>query len=167
MRNGTRVLQRRMVPHYNAMIAFGRTKPDVPRAQVIDLRCQDYDHLKTGYRTLIQSLRMVDCKGRNRWGRDIKQWSVVVMAMDNRKRILFIHSRSPYTMHDFVAMLLRLPLGLRTTIYLEGGPEATLYLNAGGVKFQKVGSYETGFNENNDNRRAWRLPNVIGIVARN
>ncbi len=27
-----------------------------------------------------------------------------------------------------------------------------------------IGSYETGFNENDDNARYWRLPNVIGIA---
>ena len=30
----------------------------------------------------------------------------------------------------------------------------------------EVGSYETGFNENDDNNSAWLIPNVIGIVKR-
>jgi hypothetical protein len=27
----------------------------------------------------------------------------------------------------------------------------------------RVGSWETGFNENDDNANAWPLPNVIGV----
>jgi hypothetical protein len=49
---------------------------------------------------------------------------------------------------------------------LEGGPEATLYVNAGGTELERFGSYETGFNENDDNDRAWALPNVIGVWRR-
>jgi len=31
-------------------------------------------------------------------------------------------------------------------MYLEGGPESTLYFSANGFEFEKFGSYETGFN---------------------
>ena len=173
MRHGKTVLQPRMVPGYNAMLAFdpssavksaSKSSAGLPPVQILDLRCGQAA-ARAHYRVLVQSLRMVDCRGRNRWGRDAKRWSVAAMAMDAAGRILFIHSRSPYTMHVFVNMLRRLLPGLRTTLYLEGGPEATLYLNAG-TRFERVGSYETGFNENDNNTRAWALPNVIGIVRR-
>ena len=49
-------------------------------------------------------------------------------------------------------------------MYLEGGPEASLSVRAGGVSLDAIGSYETGFNENGDNTRQWELPIVIGAA---
>jgi hypothetical protein len=48
-------------------------------------------------------------------------------------------------------------------MYLEGGPEASFYLNHTNQSFQKMGSYESGFNENNTNNVYWEIPNIIGI----
>jgi hypothetical protein len=76
--------------------------------------------------------------------------------------VLFIHARSPWDVHDFIDALQELPLGLRRAMYLEGGPEASLSLDAGGAAILRVGSWETGFNENDDNVRPWALPNIIG-----
>ncbi len=50
-------------------------------------------------------------------------------------------------------------------MYLEGGPEASLHVQTPGKTVRRIGSYETGFNENDDNDRYWGLPNVIGVVA--
>jgi hypothetical protein len=50
--------------------------------------------------------------------------------------------------------------------HLEGGPEAQLYINMGGTELEVVGSYETDFNESDDNDRAWPIPNIIGLRPR-
>ena len=34
------------------------------------------------------------------------------------------------------------------------------------LELELIGSYETGFLENDDNARAWPVPNVIGVVRR-
>jgi hypothetical protein len=52
---------------------------------------------------------------------------------------------------------------VRRAMYLEGGPEASLSLATSGRSFVQVGSWETGFNENDDNLRPWPLPNIIGV----
>lgn len=43
----------------------------------------------------------------------------------------------------------------------------TFYARAGDTEIERFGSYETGFNENenDDNANAWPLPNVLGVVA--
>jgi hypothetical protein len=48
-------------------------------------------------------------------------------------------------------------------MYLEGGPEASLYVKDGDFEAMHIGSYETGFNENDDNHTFWALPNIIGV----
>ncbi len=88
---------------------------------------------------------------------------MAVIGKDKAGHALFIMSRSPYRVHNFVKMLLKLPLNLYNLMYLEGGPEASFYLNHNGTKVQQMGSYETGFNENDDNTRFWQIPNMIGV----
>ena len=51
-------------------------------------------------------------------------------------------------------------------MYLEGGPEASFYLSHNELMIEKMGSYETGFNENDDNNEFWQIPNVIGITKK-
>jgi len=48
-------------------------------------------------------------------------------------------------------------------MYVEGGPEASLYISDKDVQIEKMGSYETGFTEHNKNAVFWPVPNVIGI----
>jgi hypothetical protein len=114
------------------------------------------------YRVVLQSMRMVDCKGANRWQKSARIWSTAALAIDGQGRVLLIHARSPWDVHDFIEILLELPLGVRRAMYLEGGPEASLSLEAAGVSIVRVGSWETGFNENDGNVQPWALPNVIG-----
>ncbi len=48
-------------------------------------------------------------------------------------------------------------------MYLEGGPEASLYIHHPNLSLEKSGSYETGFNENDNNKVFWDIPNMITI----
>jgi uncharacterized protein YigE (DUF2233 family) len=144
----------------NAVLAFGRKDAGVPRAQIIDREHQDFDKLRARYTTLIQGIRMVDKKGANKWSKQPKKWSTVAAAVDDKGRVLFLFSRSPYRVHDFVNMALSMKLGIVNMMYLEGGPEASLYVEG---RWDRFGSYETGFYERDDNRSAWPIPNVIGV----
>ena len=91
---------------------------------------------------------------------------MVVIGIDKEGNVLFIFSRSPYSVYDFINMLLAPSIKLYNAMYLEGGPEASFYLNHNGHKVKKMGSYETGFNENDDNHRFWPIPNIIGITKK-
>lgn len=162
MKNYDFINSRRMNKH-NTVTAFNRKTPDVPEFQIIDLKCQDWNILKTKYHSFVQGIRMIDCRQRNCWSQQDKKWSMVVIGMDKKGNALFIFTRSPYSVHDFIDILLQLPLSIYNAMYLEGGPEASFYLNHKGIEIQKFGSYETGFNLNDDNKGYWPIPNVIGI----
>ncbi|MEM6958448.1 MAG: phosphodiester glycosidase family protein, partial [Myxococcota bacterium] len=86
--------------------------------------------------------------------------------VDSAGRAVFFHSRTPYRMSDVSRMLAEPSLGLRGMIYLEGGPEASLVLQGEGERVTEVGSYEDDFNENDDNRAFWDLPNIIAAAPR-
>ncbi|MFC1654748.1 phosphodiester glycosidase family protein, partial [Myxococcota bacterium] len=110
----------------NAVLAFNRRDESVPRVQIIDRRCQDFSILRKKYHTLIQGIRMVDCRQKNTWSLQKKKWSMVVVAVDQKGRVLFLFTRSPYRVHNYIKMLLALPLGIHNMMYLEGGPETSL-----------------------------------------
>ncbi len=154
--------------HYRSVAAFGPRRAGIPRFRIFDLDASgaslaaveaDYDHVA-------QNLRLVGRPGRNRWSPQPKRWSEAALGEDDRGRALLIFSRSPYSMHDLNRLLLSLPLGLVAAQHLEGGPEAQFCILAADLMRDLVGSYETGFWENDDNRQAWPLPNVIGVRRR-
>lgn len=69
-------------------------------------------------------------------------------------------------MHGLIDLLRALPLDLRALHYGEGGPEATLAVRTPALTETWVGSWETGFNENDDYHLHSDLPNVIVVQAR-
>ena len=51
-------------------------------------------------------------------------------------------------------------------MHVEGGPEASLSIHAGGIDLDLNGSYETSFNENDGEKKQWPLPNVLGVARK-
>lgn len=151
---------------YNAVAAFSPKSDTVPPFKIIDLRCESWDQWKNAYNCYSQGIRMIDCNQTNRWSVQAKKWSMVTFAVDKAGNALFIFTRSPYRVHDFINILLGLDLDIYNMMYLEGGPEASFYLNHKGTKVEKYGSYETGFWENDNNAKFWEIPNVIGVVKK-
>jgi uncharacterized protein YigE (DUF2233 family) len=149
-----------------AILAFDRQRYDVPLVKIIDRQCEDFQTWKNRYGTLVQSIRMISCQGKNVWTQQPKKWSAAAIGIDNKGKVLFIHARSPYSTHDFINILQMLPLDISRAMYVEGGPEAQLYIRADNQEFEFTGSFETNFTENNDNTFAWPIPNVVGISLR-
>jgi len=150
----------------NTILAFDRLDDAVPPVQIIDRTCQDFEEVAGHYGTLIQSIRMVSCRGNNVWEQQKRRYSTAAVAVDGSGRLLMIHCRSPYTTHDFIEILLALPLDIVNAMYVEGGPESQLYVKAGGIEREFVGSFESGFIESDLNRRAWPVPNVVAVRRR-
>ena len=123
----------------NTIVAFNRKNDSLPEFQIIDRQCQDWDTLKDQYHSFTQSIRMMDCNQRNKWSQQNKKWSMVVIGKDTQGNALFIFARSPYTVHDFIDILSDAPLDLYNLMYLEGGPEASFYINHNGTEVKKNG----------------------------
>jgi hypothetical protein len=137
------------------------------RAELLDLDSPGAMKRLESFETVVQDLRLIKSTGeRNVWKGGPRKWSEAAIAADDKRRILFLFSRAPLTMKEFNDKLLALPLGITHAMHAEGGPEASLSIRAGDVRLDLCGSYETGFNENDDNRHQWPIPNVIGVSAR-
>jgi phosphodiester glycosidase len=158
---------------YQSVAAFEprdsqRASPSLPPFRIFDLdvpgvRFQD---ILKDYTSVLQNLRLVKRPGLNQWSQQERKWSEAALGEDDAGRILFIYSRSPFSMHDLNDELLSAGIGLVTAQHLEGGPEAQLYLHAGNVEMELCGSYETSFKENDSNSVAWPVPNILGVRPR-
>jgi hypothetical protein len=149
-----------------SVLAFERLDADAPRVKLLDRECDDLKTWQPRYGTLVQSIRMISCQGANVWTQQPKRWSTAAIGTDKEGRVLLIHVRSPYTVHDLIDNLRHLPLSIDRAMYVEGGPEAQLYVRSGREEHEFFGSYETDFYESDGNDHAWPVPNVIGVVRR-
>ncbi len=149
-----------------AVLAFDAVTDSVPPADILDLTCIDFAAQRDHYRSFVQSIRMVSCNQENVWQQQPNRFSTAAIAVDDSSRILFLHCRSPYSTHDFIAALLALPLGIARAMYAEGGPQAQLFVRSGGREIERVGRFEGMILEDNDVQSGWPIPNAIGIARR-
>lgn len=150
---------------YQSVAAFDARDPKhrVPfRIFDLDAPGITIETIRREYASLVQNLRLIKRPGTNRWSQQDKKWSEAVLGEDTEGRVLFVFSRSPFTMHDFNQKLLSAGINLVAAQHLEGGPEAQLYLKIGDIELELFGSYETGFREDDGNATAWPIPNVLG-----
>ena len=146
------------------VLAFDPIEKKIPTVRIIDRECEDFGTLRNQYETLIQSIRMVSCKGENVWAPQKRMWSTAAIGTDHHGRVLFIHVRSPYPTHELINMLLQLPIDLKRAMYVEGGADAQLYINTGKVEHEFIGSYSTGSREHDENTFSRPVPNILGLV---
>jgi hypothetical protein len=151
---------------YKSVLAFEPLGKTVPSALMLDLDAPDAKERLADYGAAIQNLRLIRAPGQNVWGKQERRWSEAAVAMDKQGRILFIFTRHPFSMAELNARLLALPLAIANAMHVEGGPEASLSIHAGGVDLDLNGSYETGFNENDGEKAQWPIPNVIGVARK-
>ncbi len=146
------------------VLAFDALDGGVPPVQIIDRTCEDFPALRSRYGTLVQSIRMISCKRRNVWKQRRAKWSTALIATDGAARVMLIHVRSPYSTHDLIDNLLRVPLDIQRAMYLEGGRPAQLYWKAGGRELEVVGSQ--GSAGVGGNTAALPFPNALALYHR-
>jgi hypothetical protein len=152
--------------HYHSAAAFAPRDSSLAPFRMFDLDEVELASVTRDYGCVVQNLRLIKRPGLNRWSPQPRRWSEAALGEDSQGRILFIFCRLPLSMHDLNHALLALPLDLVCAQHLEGGPEAQLYLRHDAVELELVGSFESGFHESDDNRTAWPVPNVLGLVPR-
>ncbi len=145
----------------NTILAFNPVEENLPEIQLIDRECQDFNDLRQKYQSFVQSVRMISCSQQNVWSRQDSKWSALAAGMDFQGNILFIFSRAPLSVHNFIEILLSLPLSLKSAMYLEGGPPASVYLSTSKMTLERYGVW--GGIENNSLQFPLPVPNVIGI----
>jgi len=146
------------------VLAFDRLDAKVPPVKIIDRQCDDFNLWQRKYGTLIQSIRMISCSGKNVWHPQPQQWSTAAIATDQRNRVLFIHCGSPYSTHDLINILKALPLDISRAMYTEGGPQAQLYIKSGRHEYEFAGPFQLNRRQNSKAFFSPPIPNVVGIA---
>ncbi|MCW5771680.1 MAG: phosphodiester glycosidase family protein [Rhodospirillaceae bacterium] len=164
MRDGRQVNNPRL-NRYRSILAFNPRGGEGKPVLLLDRTCEaDRDFRR--YETLIQNIRLVNCRRVVTWPRSDKDVSLAVLGMDGKGRLLVAYSQSPHTAAGFARLLLRWPLDLRRAQYLEGGRPAQLYLEAGGVTLDLNGLCGGTLGCIGVSGIAPEIPNVIGVARR-
>lgn len=153
---------------YNVMMAMNPKLESDTAMIITDMTSRNWKSLQSKYHTLCQGMRMIDGSGNPMsWDkRPGQSCSMVIGATDIEGNLYFIFVRSPYTHQQVIGFLFPLIPKIRTTVYLEGGPEASLYIQTGDTIISKFGSYVSKTYANDNNDHFWKIPNVIGIRSR-
>lgn len=151
--------------YYNAMLSMHPRDQKKPSFEIIDITCADWEKVKHEYHSFCQGMRMIGCDGEGMAfsKRPDQSCSMILMSTDVDGNLYIVFTRSPYTHQTMISYLKGLPVNIRTTVYLEGGPEASLYINTGDTVIAKYGSYVSNTCNNDDNDHFWKIPNVIGL----
>jgi exopolysaccharide biosynthesis protein len=154
--------------NYQSVMAYDPINgKDLPQFRIYDLDAgTSIQNISKDYNLVIQNLRLIKKPGINVWRQQDRIWSEAAIGEDTEGRILFIYSPSPFSMHDLNKELLNAGIGIIAAQHLEGGPEAQLYLKAGGVEIELAGNYETSYPEGGDDITIWPIPNIIGVKPR-
>jgi hypothetical protein len=166
MRTRTHVNNPRLRKKDMTILAFDRLGTGVPEVKIIDRECEDFKVWKNKYGTLVQSIRMISCKGKNVWEQQPKKQSTVAIGMDEANRVLFIHVGSPYSTHDLINILKKLPIDIARAMYTEGGPQAQLYIKTGAHEYEFVGHSEIDFSNHTNSLFSLPIPNAVGVSLR-
>ena len=165
LKNYDHINNKKIKESYRAFAMFNPKSDKFPQVQIIDMEEENWEYYQQNYNSMFQCIRMVDCNQKHiEWKPKIPiSSSMSVLATDKKGNVLFVFTRSPYTANQMSQMLLSLPLSIYSVMYLDGGPEAVLYVSAGDTLIEKVGSWVSRTYANDDNDYMWALPNVIGV----
>lgn len=161
MRSGNHVNNGRIMDRFGAFFVAGPRKPDLPQARIIDRDEPDWRKELENYDTVIQNYRMTNTQRRILWASGGPLYSISAIAQDGEGKILFLHSRKPVEAYTFVQDVLHLPLDVRTIMYVEGGGQAGMLIDYGGLKRDMSGLHAPSLLITGNLRAA--LPNVLGI----
>jgi hypothetical protein len=164
MVDGDRAFQGRVNQSMGAFLAWGPSDPSAAPVKIFGRGCSgfDLDKIRSDYEVVIQNYRMLNCEGQAIAWKDSKIYSIAAVGVDKQGWLVFIHSRTPYRMTVFNQMIASKEIGIVGAMYVEGGPEASLYVKTEAGEIRGIGSWETKFSGASNNH-FWKIPNVIGF----
>jgi len=151
--------------NFNAMVVFNTSDSLLPPFQIVDMVNQDWKTIVPKYHCCFQSIRMIDNNTIPVYWKPkrVQRCSMTLLATDKSGNVLFLFARSPYTANEMTKFMLAAGLDIRTAMYLEGGPEASMYVKSPGNEMIKFGSFVSYSNPNDDNLELRKMPNVLGF----
>jgi Phosphodiester glycosidase len=150
-------------PAFGGILAFGSRREGIPPFRFFATDCEDSvrARVRRDYRSLVQNYRLLDCEAEGIGWKDPKKYSSAAVGLDERGWIVFLHSGDPCRTTDLGRWLAEAEWGLKAAHFVEGGPDATLYVRWQSGELEVVGSYQSMAST-----RAREVPNVLGLIER-
>lgn len=169
LKSNDSVVQPEWKENFYGLALFNPLCKSVKPFKIIDMYSETYDNLLRCYSSAVQSIRMIDRNGQQViWKpKRLIYSSMIVLGEDVEHNVIVAFTRTPLSANQMSYLLTRLPLKIRTTIYLEGGPEACLYIRTDDTLILKNGSWVSQTFPTDTNTRYWNLPQIIGFKYRN
>lgn len=162
MRRGDVVNNGAINPRFEGFLAFGPRREGLPPVRMAGSDCGDVDSLLVDYDVVVQNYRLLDCEGEAIEWRDPKTYSSAAIGIDDRGWVVFAHSGGPCRTSDFSRWLADPERRIDAAVFVEGGPDASLHLDAHGYSLEVIGSYPGGASGG----RGREIPNVVGFGPR-
>lgn len=145
------------VNDYQSAVVLDPVDPADPPFRIVDLDETPLRDLRNRYRTVLQNLRLVKRPGENRWQPLGSRWAEAALGEDTAGRVLLIQCETPWSMHEFIEILLDLPLDLVAAQHLEGRTPARLWLELPAAPAHP---------ERSERRNVEPvIPNILGVFA--
>lgn len=131
--------------------------------------CAGFDlaSLRGSYGSIVATYRLLDCEGHPIAWVDPDRYSAAAIGLDAQGRLVLVHARTPYRMRELAEMLAAPEIGLTQAFFVEGGPEATLIVEAGALHVREVGLPRDRLEGDEPREdRLYELPNVLGLRVR-
>jgi hypothetical protein len=144
-------------------------QPGLPDFAMMGRDCSSFDlaAVRAAWGSIVATYRLLDCDGHPIAWVDPDRYSAAAIGLDRDGRLVLVHSRTPYRMRELAEMLAAATPGFTQLFFVEGGPEATLVVEAGDLHVREVGLRRDlldGVEPEHD--VLYALPNVLGVRAR-
>jgi len=164
LRYGAQVNNPKIHGRFGAFFVAEPDTPDLPPAAILDRDRDPWEARLPLYRLVAQNYRMIDTEGKTLWLPGGPEHSIAAVGQDRQGQILFIHCRQPMTGEAFAAALLRLPLELRSLMYVEGGSQAAMLVRC--PKLRRLWNGQSSMTFLHPPESGSALPNVLGARRR-
>ncbi len=165
MKNYNDLNNPRINKRFGAFIAFNPKIKHIKQTIIIDINSSNWKKKINIYNTIIQNYRIIDKKQKIVWTKANKMNSIASFGIDKFGNILFIMCQDRISTFTFAKIIQKLPVNIYNLTYLEGGHEASLFINHKNLQKQVSGKL---FNSQRTDLFIGhsKLPNIIGIRKR-
>lgn len=144
---------------WKGVLAFDPRESELPPAALLDLAVPEDVRLEKKYGTAVQSMMLFDTQGNIRVRKSDRIARRSAVAMDASGRIVLLVTEGAYTLWDTGALLRESGFELVQALALDGGNEASLVVNANGVRYRSFENDRSG----SDPSTLVTLPSILAL----
>lgn len=146
-----------------ALLVSGPKAPDLPAAAILDLGAAVERAWADQYRNAVQCMMLFDGSGEPRVRRSENVAPLTLLAADEAGRLLVFVTEGGFTLWESALLLREAGLGLVRAMALDGGRQASLAVEGGGVSYRSYAPSGGSVSAGDVFRAATTLPAVVAV----